>query len=612
MDQKQTRLQLLLRYITRLERNLAALHYLSNRYSWARLGVFVAAVIAAIGGHLAAGTWLAAGSGIVGMAAFVGVAYGHRRIKNSITRHQIWLKIKKTHVARMQLDWDNLPPAFITTPRREHPIETDLDLVGEMSMHRLVDNSVSRDSSIRLRDWLTSTEPDLVNTQKRQAAVSELIPLTAFRDKLRLYATVDRKRQVQRWDSRTVFDWLSQTTPTMALSTVSRWLTLLAVTNIVLFGLTALVSLPPLWYGTFIVYLGLYLWTVQEMGDPFKKALALTDPLNDLQSVFRHLESFQQTQNPQLARLCAPFHDSQQRPSAHLAQITRLLSAASLRGNPIFWLLISAVMPWDVYVMHALNKKRAAVGELLPQWLDIWFELEALSSLANLGYLNPHYVFPVFHDDAQQPLLQASRLGHPLIPDSKRVCNDFTLPHSGDLAMITGSNMSGKSTFLRTIGVNLCLAYAGGPVNAASLITAPVRLFTCIRVTDSVTDGISYFYAEVKRLKALLSALEAENALPVLFLIDEIFRGTNNRERLIGSRSYVRTVVGRNGAGVLSTHDLELIQLADGISHITNYHFAETIVDDRMSFDYRLRPGPCPSTNALQIMRMEGLPVELA
>ena len=172
--------------------------------------------------------------------------------------------------------------------------------------------------------------------------------------------------------------------------------------------------------------------------------------------------------------------------------------------------------------------------------------------------------------------------------------------------------MSGKSTFLRTMGVNLCLAYAGAPVNASAFQTIPLRLCTCIKVSDSVTDGISYFYAEVRRLKMLLRALEADESIPLCFLIDEIFRGTNNRERLIGSRAYIHALTRGHGVGALSTHDLELVTLAETIPQIHNYHFREDVQAGRMVFDYHLRSGPCPTTNALTIMRMEGLPVDEA
>jgi DNA mismatch repair ATPase MutS len=169
--------------------------------------------------------------------------------------------------------------------------------------------------------------------------------------------------------------------------------------------------------------------------------------------------------------------------------------------------------------------------------------------------------------------------------------------------------MAGKSTFLRTVGINLVLAFAGGPVNAAEFKTIPSRLYTCIKVSDSVTDGISYFYAEVKRLKALLCALETEDDLPLFFFIDEIFRGTNNRERLLGSQAYVQALAGKHGVGLISTHDLELARLADLMPQVKNYHFRDEVSAEQMSFDYTLRPGPCPTTNALKIMALEGLPL---
>ncbi len=144
----------------------------------------------------------------------------------------------------------------------------------------------------------------------------------------------------------------------------------------------------------------------------------------------------------------------------------------------------------------------------------------------------------------------------------------------------------------------------------ASFHSSLFRLFTCIKINDSIVDGFSFFYAEVKRLKTLLDALHANHPFPLFFLIDEIFRGTNNRERLVGSRSYIQHLVGQNGTGLIATHDLELVQLADHFPEITNCHFREDVVGGKMVFDYKLRPGPCPTTNALKIMRMEGLPVE--
>ncbi len=595
--------------IERYADRLVALDRLSGRLTWVRLGTFAGGSLVSAAIAFAGALGWAFGGFAITFVVFGVVARYHRRALDGMRRFEGHLAIKRAQLARMELDWDAIPLAFITSPRAEYPVERDIDLVGDRSLHRLLDTCVSRAGSIRLRDWLADVVPDQAQIQRRQQLVRELAPLWAFRDRLHLNGSLSQRGTLRRWDGQRLQAWLAGVSPSGTLNTAMPVLTLLALSNTLLFALFVLGLLPPLWVGPFMVYAGLYLWHVQRMGDPFELGLALRDPLDDLRAVFDGLEAFPYGRSPALRALCAPFTDSRQRPSTQLARLSRVLAAASLRRNPLLWSLVSAVIPWDVYIMRLLERRRDELSGLLPQWLDIWYELEALSALANLAYLNPGYAFPQLVADRAQPILSAQALGHPLIPDAQRVCNDVTLSAPGDLLLITGSNMSGKSTFLRTAGVNLALAYAGGPVAAAVLHVRPLRLFTCIRVTDSLADGISYFYAEVQRLKTLLDELAREHEAPVLFLIDEIFRGTNNRERLIGSRAYIRAAIGQNGVGILATHDLELVHLADDIPQITNMHFAETIVDGRMAFDYTLRPGPCPTTNALLIMRMAGLPV---
>lgn len=205
----------------------------------------------------------------------------------------------------------------------------------------------------------------------------------------------------------------------------------------------------------------------------------------------------------------------------------------------------------------------------------------------------------------------AHDIGHPLIAAEERVGNGFSVLEFGTTTIVTGSNMAGKSSFLRTIGVNIRLALAGAPVLASSLRLVPFRVAASITVTDSVTDGFSFFYAEVTRLKALLDELKRPHPYPLFFLIDEIFRGTNNRERLIGSRSFVQALTGCYGMGVIATHDLELVKLGKTNPNIRNAHFRDDVQGDRMVFDYKLHPGPCPTTNALRIMRLAGLPIDL-
>jgi DNA mismatch repair ATPase MutS len=242
----------------------------------------------------------------------------------------------------------------------------------------------------------------------------------------------------------------------------------------------------------------------------------------------------------------------------------------------------------------------------LPVWLDRLAEAEAASALATFAYLHPDYAWPT---PSSTVGVRSRGLGHPLIPSMTRVSNDIALEGLGTIHLITGSNMSGKSTFLRTIGINVCLAQAGAPVCASAFSWNWSRLACCIRINDSLDAGLSFFYAEVKRLKTILHATADWSSSPVLFLIDEIFKGTNNRERLIGSRSYIKALAAGNGYGLVSTHDLELTDLEHEIPSLINAHFQETVSNGALAFDYRLRAGSCPTTNALRIMELEGLPI---
>ena len=271
---------------------------------------------------------------------------------------------------------------------------------------------------------------------------------------------------------------------------------------------------------------------------------------------------------------------------------------------------MGAVFPMDFYFRLRLNKYKQLVSGKFNSWLETWYKIEALSSLANFAFLSPGYTFPeLTESEGNQIIFSGKKLGHPLIKKENKICNDFSFSPEGEIAIITGSNMSGKSTFIRTIGINLSLAYAGSVVNAEEMRVSLFRLFTCIKVSDSVIDGISYFYAEVKRLKSLLNEIEAaEN--PVLFLIDEIFRGTNNIERLKGSSAFIKRLAETKSIGAVATHDLELVKLSDEILKVRNYHFKEEIKDGKMHFDYLLNNGLCPTTNALKIMKLEGLPVD--
>ena len=614
LSEKQARLHALENQIKRLKRRIAILDQRSNRIGWLRVAIFFTGALLSILAYFLEGWWLLLTGAVLTLSIFSIVAYFHARINRSITRHKIWMQIKSTHVARMQLDWSDIPVAQSSEPPMDHPFAVDLDITGKHSLHRLINTAISSEGSQRLQDWLLNTVPDLQVIHKRQALIQELTPLTIFRDKLLMKSVLASKNTASAWEGKKLLHWLNeQTTPKSLLPLLFISL-LLSVLTITLFVLNIFHLIPQYWVFMLLLTILFLFVTKNQRGDLFEDAYQLRDAFAQLSLIFEYLETYRYGKNLNLKALCEPFHqDREYRSSSLLKKIARIATAATLQKNLLLWIIVNVLVPWDFYFSYRFNQYKSQIAARLPAWLDIWLELEVLNSLANFAYLNPEYILPeVVSCQNQDNLpLRVCDLGHPLIPEEQKVVNDFAIYKLGEINIITGSNMTGKSTFLRTLGINLCLAYAGGPVNASRFQTSLFRVFTCIKISDSVTEGYSYFYAEVKRLKALLTEVESPNKLPIFFLIDEIFKGTNNRERRIGSESYISALVGQNCLGVISTHDLDLVTLAAKLPDIRNYHFKEDVLDGEMVFDYILREGPCPTTNALKIMQMEGLPVDL-
>ena len=618
MNEKQERLAAIERQIERLQRRLRVLDDQSNRFGWTRVGIFFGGVLLSVLAYLLVGWWLLIICAAVTLVVFSVAVYFHQRLNRSITQHTLLLRIKLSQVARIRLDWERIPPPRFRDADQEHPFEIDLDITGRHSLHQLLDTSSSAEGSQRLQEWLLATTPDAQAIQQRQALIAEMAPLVLFRDRLSMKSMVAARNQDQQWEGKRLLNWLNQRGSTPSLLPLLLLSLALSISTITLFILNLFVLVPPYWVIALILTI-LYLFaTKNQRGDVFEDANFISDSLVYLSAIFEYLESYRYGKHQRLKELCQPFFAEQTlRPSTLLRKVARVAAAASLQKNMLLWVIINALVPWDFYFAHRFNQYRDQIAARLPLWLDTWFELEALHSLATFAYLNPEYTFPQvapLTTDHEQSALETKGLGHPLIPSEQKVVNDFSMPDMGAIDIITGSNMSGKSTFLRTLGINLCLAYAGGPVNASLFHTPLFRLFTCIKISDSVTDGYSYFYAEVRRLRALLTAIETgeqRHELPVFFLIDEIFKGTNNRERLIGSESYISALAQHNCLGVVSTHDLELVKLETLLPGVRNYHFREDVLDGHMVFDYTLRSGPSPTTNALKIMQLEGLPIDL-
>lgn len=544
------------------------------------------------------------------VTVFIAVAAYHNRLESRIHRLRLWRAIKAVHLARVRLDWAGIPPRS-GEPPVSHPYANDLDLNGPHSLTHLLDTTVSDHGRERLSAWLLTQSPSPLVWTARHALVKELLPKTLFRDRLVLEAQLAGAQEI---NGRRLAAVLEHPVGFPRLPLILAVQSLLALSTIIL-GVGALLNwIPGYWMFSFGVYALIYFMTDQGE-ELLEHAVGLHHEMERLATVLHHLERHARPAGSALARACAALTEPGRAPSSLTRRLARLLSGISVKAHPLVHLAFNAVCPWDLFFTLRLQQFQRRIRTQLPIWLDCLAEIEAAASLATFAYLHPAYVWPVpipstGGNNGAGAMLRAGEVGHPLIPRQSRVTNDYGLNGTGSITLVTGSNMSGKSTFLRTIGINLCLAQAGAPVCASRFEWTWSRLACCIRIDDSLDAGLSFFYAEVKRLKTILDATKDRSAPPVLFLIDEIFKGTNNRERLIGSRAYIAALAQGNGFGLVSTHDLELADLEKIVPGLTNAHFQETVSAGALQFDYRLRPGPCPTTNALRIMELEGLPVQ--
>ena len=501
--EKQARVLALEHQIKRLQKRIAILDYKSNRIGWARVAIFFIGALLSLLAYFLAGWWLLLIVAAVTIIVFSIVAHFHGRINKSITRHKIWIQIKSTHIARVNLDWDGIPPEPFTSPPANHPFATDLDITGKHSLHRLINTAVLSEGSQRLQEWLLNTTPDLQVIRNRQALIQELTPLTIFRDKLLLKSLLSSKNIPGTWEQKNVLNWLNEKPDTRSLLPLLFVSLTLSVFTIALFILNLMQLIPQYWVMMMLITILFLFVTKNQRGELFDDAYQLRDRFAQLSLIFEYLETYRYGKNQNLKALCEPFHlVHEHRPSPLLKKIARVASASTLQKNILLWIIVNVLVPWDFYFAFRFQQYKSQLATQLPVWLHIWLELEALNSLANFAYLNPEYIMPELfsckNQDENALPFQAYGLGHPLIPVHQKVVNDFSIHQLGEIDIITGSNMSGKSTFLRTIGINLCLAYAEGPVNANLFQTSLFRIFTCIRINDSVTEGYSYFYSEVK------------------------------------------------------------------------------------------------------------------
>jgi hypothetical protein len=535
----------------------------------------------------------------VPVVLFGGLLAVHVRLGEALTRIERAERFYRRGIERLEGAWQGKGRSGDAFVDRDHPYARDLDVFGRGSLFELLATTVSPWGTRTLASWL-SRPATLEEVRLRQQAVSELRPLVDLRE--RVASEPADEEQIE--DPDALGKWAEG--PSLLAPESARWAALVlgaAATTLAVLWLASIVDRVAFLMAlaasaSFALFFRPRTSAVLSTAEPASRDLSVLASLLDLLErqgfAAEHLISLQ-------SRLSSEGEPA----SSRIRRLERLIERLDMRRNQLF-APVAALLLWGTQFAFAIEAWRRVSGRQVPRWLEAVGELDALLALASYGFEKPDDVFP--GASSEQALFEAEGLGHPLIPPDRLVRNDVTLGGDSKLLVVSGSNMSGKSTLLRSVGVATVLALAGAPVCARRLTISGLRVAASIRIEDSLQEGISHFYAEILRLRQIMELTKGE--VPVLFLLDEILQGTNSHDRRIGAEAVVRGLVERGAIGLITTHDLALSRLEETLpGRASNVHFEDHVEDGKIRFDYRMREGVVKKSNALELMRGIGLEV---
>jgi len=483
---------------------------------------------------------------------------------------------------------------------KNHSFATDLDIFGEYSLYRLLNRTRTSEGSRRLANWLKH-HASLEEILMRQEAVEEFKHNPELRQSWEATALLHEHAAQQVSAFR---DWATEVLPDSLQSSL-RWRFWPLMTIVV--GGLVYAGLIPGWL--LILSLGWHLVILRRYQEVLQGLVNRTTALGFTLAAYADLLDIADAA-PYRSRWWKD-RQTQIRGSAHsLRKVGTLFERLDYRNHPFFAILVGIPTLWDMHCLAGLEKWKNVHKDNLNTWLDVLADTEAMNSLAGNAFAYPDHSVPqvTWQKDVY---IEATQMGHPLIPKGRRISNNFNMNGLGHTILVTGSNMSGKSTFLRTIGLNLVLAQMGAVVSAAKFACAPVRVFSSMRTQDSLEESTSSFYAELKRLRQLLELADEKNESPVFYLLDEILKGTNSADRHKGAEALIRQLHTKSSAGLVSTHDLELGEWGATESYVHNFHFRSDVENGQLKFDYQLHDGICKSFNASELMRMMGIDIDV-
>jgi MutS-like protein len=532
----------------------------------------------------------------VPVLAFAALLVYHQRVRTRRTQAQRAVQFYEAGLDRINDQWSGKGTSGARFSVPHHIYADDLDLFGTDSLFELLCAARTQMGENTLAQWLLAPA-DLKSIRARHAAIADLRERFAFREsmatdgaslRITLHPeTLDAWARAPNLLNRAWVRWAAPLSAGVAVGAIVIW----AVWGLV-FPLLAVILLEAALSYVLRKPIHAAITTVESAFEDLKGLAVL---LNRLEA-----ERFEAAP---LRELQAGLASHNLRASAALSRLATIVSFVEARRNPILAPLLLLFM-YPLQTALAAERWRAAHGAVIDSWLKTLGEFEALLSLAQYSFEQSKDTFPEFLDGA--PVFKATALGHPLIPAAVRVCNDVDISDPTRVLLVSGSNMSGKSTLLRTVGINTVLAMAGAPVRAKLLQLTPLHIGASIRINDSLHEGSSRFYAEITRLRRLFEP----SALPLLFLLDELLQGTNSADRRVGAQGLIRALLHKGAIGLISTHDLSFTEV-DGLEPgaIENVHFQDELVGGRLKFDFKLQPGIVTKSNGIELMRAIGLDV---
>lgn len=534
----------------------------------------------------------------VGVVATVILAFRQRGVRSQRDAAAAFMTVNQRGIDRLSHAWDALPSPPDAEVDRTHPYAWDLNVIGKASVAQRIGTPVTHHGWQALYECLLSDRATR-DVAERQQAVAELGEKIDARQAVEAVGVggdrIPDPAPLLQWAASNT--WLQQ----------RAWLRVMAVIGpaaVVIAAILWGIGVAP-WVAVLVPMFinGLLFFAV---GTPASQRVQKIAPLReaiDSYEIIIEVLANTDAKAPMLQRISQTLNGA-------TLKVLRVLATLSVPTSSVLYFPMQIVLMWDLNVLALLERWQQQHGARLPAWLQAMGEWEGLAALSVLEHDHPAWSMPIVNDESST--FSATALAHPLLPGDIAVPNDVTVGPRGTFLFVTGSNMSGKSTLLRAIGTNAVLAQAGAPVAAQALSMPPLRVASCMRVEDSLEHGVSFFMAELQRLKAVLDRAQAGNDRPCLYLLDEILQGTNTAERQIASRRVLGQLTRANAIGAVSSHDLELIDasLADAAELV---HFSEQFIDSgaksKMTFDYRLRPGLATSSNAIRLMELLGFEI---